>query len=100
MISGLVGRVLLALLFGYRRVISPVLTVLAGPRCRFHPSCSAYAVEAVQRLGPWRGGFLTLRRLARCHPFNPGGYDPVPVDRPVAAHPLDSLQRPTGASSC
>ncbi|HHG2223968.1 MULTISPECIES: membrane protein insertion efficiency factor YidD [unclassified Synechococcus] len=65
---------LLALISGYRRWISPVL----GPRCRFIPSCSAYGLEAIQRHGPWRGGWLTLRRLLRCHPFTPCGCDPVP----------------------
>lgn len=65
---------LLLLLRGYKRVISPLL----GPRCRFYPSCSDYAAEAIGRFGPWRGGWLTVRRLARCHPLCEGGHDPVP----------------------
>lgn len=65
---------LLLLIQLYRRWISPLL----GPRCRFIPSCSAYGFEAIQRHGPWRGGWLTLRRLLRCHPFTPCGCDPVP----------------------
>ncbi|MCX5932789.1 MAG: membrane protein insertion efficiency factor YidD [Cyanobacteria bacterium] len=65
---------LMALITGYRRWLSPLL----GPRCRFIPSCSAYGLEAIQRHGPWRGGWLTLRRLLRCHPFTPCGCDPVP----------------------
>ena len=65
---------LLLLLAVYRRLISPLL----GPRCRFVPTCSTYAVEAVQRHGALRGSWLTLKRLLRCHPFAEGGYDPVP----------------------
>ncbi|MFY8147767.1 MAG: membrane protein insertion efficiency factor YidD [Prochlorococcaceae cyanobacterium] len=69
-----VAALLLALIGFYRRWISPQL----GPRCRFIPSCSAYGLEAIRRHGPWRGGWLTLRRLLRCHPFTPCGCDPVP----------------------
>ena len=68
------GRLLVTLLTGYRRFISPLL----GPRCRFYPSCSAYALEAVQVHGALRGSLLAVRRLSRCHPFHPGGLDPVP----------------------
>lgn len=59
---------------GYRLLLSPVL----GGHCRFVPSCSRYAEEAVQNHGPWRGTWLTVKRLARCQPFSRGGYDPVP----------------------
>ena len=69
-----VTRVLMAAVTGYRRFISPLLP----PRCRFEPSCSAYALEALQVHGAARGLWLAMARIARCHPFNPGGYDPVP----------------------
>jgi hypothetical protein len=62
------------LVLGYRYAVSPML----GQHCRFHPSCSSYALEALQRHGAARGGWFALRRLARCHPWHPGGYDPVP----------------------
>lgn len=58
----------------YQYAISPYLP----PSCRFYPTCSAYAVEALERHGFLRGSLLALRRILRCHPFNPGGYDPVP----------------------
>ena len=57
---------------------SPRGKPILGPRCRFIPSCSEYAIEAISRHGPWRGGWLTLKRLFRCHPFTPCGCDPVP----------------------
>lgn len=68
------AALLLALIGFYRQWISPLL----GPRCRFIPSCSAYGLEAISRHGPWRGRWLTLRRLLRCHPFTACGCDPVP----------------------
>ncbi|HTQ74823.1 MAG TPA: membrane protein insertion efficiency factor YidD [Burkholderiales bacterium] len=68
------SRLLSLLVAGYRYAVSPLL----GMHCRFHPSCSAYALEALERHGAARGGWLALRRLARCHPWHPGGHDPVP----------------------
>ena len=58
----------------YQYLISPVL----GPSCRFYPSCSEYACQAFERYGPVKGLLLAVKRLLRCHPFNPGGVDPVP----------------------
>ncbi len=68
----------IALIKAYRYVLSPLL----GNRCRFYPSCSHYAEEALAQYGMTRGGWLTLRRLLRCHPWHPGGVDPVP-EQPV-----------------
>ncbi|MBQ7485696.1 MAG: membrane protein insertion efficiency factor YidD [Oscillospiraceae bacterium] len=67
-------RALLRLLRFYQRQISP----LSPPRCRFIPTCSEYAVQAVEKYGAARGAFLAAKRLMRCHPFHKGGYDPVP----------------------
>jgi putative membrane protein insertion efficiency factor len=73
------------LIRAYQLLVSPWL----GPRCRFYPSCSQYALEALEQHGLGRGGLLALYRLARCHPGCAGGYDPVPVQ----AHPLTSLEQ-------
>jgi len=70
--------VLLALLWVYARLVSPMLHALTGARCRFYPTCSSYAREAIERYGAIRGGWLAFRRLMRCHPFHPGGVDPLP----------------------
>lgn len=71
---GLGARLLLLLIEGYRLLLAP----LVGGHCRFWPSCSAYADEAIQRHGAARGSQLSILRLLRCHPFSPGGVDPVP----------------------
>ncbi len=67
-------RVAATLIRAYQVSISPLL----APSCRFHPTCSQYAEESVLRHGLMRGGWLAIKRLARCHPWHPGGYDPVP----------------------
>jgi putative membrane protein insertion efficiency factor len=67
-------RVLIALVRAYQYVARPLL----GANCRFYPSCSDYAREAIERHGAVRGVWLAVRRIARCHPYHPGGYDPVP----------------------
>jgi uncharacterized protein len=69
-----IRAILLGLLAAYRRFVSPLLP----PACRFHPTCSAYAAEAVRRHGALKGSVLTVKRLGRCHPFCEGGVDPVP----------------------
>ena len=65
---------LMLLIKGYRYLLSPVLP----SQCRFEPSCSQYALQAVERHGSLRGSWLGLRRILRCHPWHPGGYDPIP----------------------
>ncbi len=68
------SHALSALIRAYQFVLSPVL----GGNCRFDPSCSAYALEAIRRFGAFRGGWLALRRVARCHPWCAAGHDPIP----------------------
>jgi putative membrane protein insertion efficiency factor len=67
--------VLKFLIRGYQLAISPFL----GPRCRFYPSCSHYAIEAIETHGSLRGSWLTIKRISRCHPWHEGGFDPVPA---------------------
>lgn len=82
--ANLAVRLLLAALRAYQVFLSPLL----GGACKFYPSCSHYAAEAVARHGARRGAWLALRRLLRCRPFSPGGYDPVPesLASPLRAH--------------
>jgi len=77
-------KALIFLIHLYQHWISP----LFGARCRFHPSCSAYAAQAIETHGALRGGWLALRRVGRCNPYNLGGYDPVP--------PTGSREAPRG----
>jgi putative membrane protein insertion efficiency factor len=66
--------ILVGLVRGYQIFLSPLLPAA----CRYYPTCSAYAVEAIERYGAWQGGWLALKRIGRCHPLRPGGFDPVP----------------------
>jgi uncharacterized protein len=68
-------KILIVLVRGYRKFISP----LTPPSCRFTPTCSEYAIEAIDRFGTIKGSYLTTLRILRCNPFHPGGYDPVPT---------------------
>ena len=67
-------RLALIVIRFYQRFISPLL----GSNCRFYPTCSQYALEAIEKYGFFKGSWLALKRILRCHPFHPGGYDPVP----------------------
>ena len=86
--------VLIALLKAYRFAISP----LYGQVCRYYPTCSAYALEAVETHGALRGSWLAARRLGRCHPWAAGGYDPVPGSRQTSTTEPDSVPSTTGAA--
>ena len=68
-------RLSILLIKSYRRFISP----LFPPTCRFQPTCSQYAIEAIDRFGMLQGGWFSVKRILKCHPFYPGGYDPVPT---------------------
>lgn len=72
--KSLLAKLMLALIAFYRTCISP----LTPPACRYTPTCSQYAQEAIRKYGPFRGGWLALKRILRCHPFGGSGYDPVP----------------------
>jgi len=72
-IQAVLKRILLMLVVGYRQLVSP----LFGARCRFYPSCSEYARQALEKHGAWRGGWLALKRVARCGPWSKGGLDPL-----------------------
>ena len=69
----IMARLMILFIRAYQLLLSPLL----GPSCRFYPSCSQYAIEAIEKYGFWRGGWMTTKRLGKCHPFHPGGYDPV-----------------------
>lgn len=79
--------VLILIIKAYRLMLSPWL----GGQCRFHPSCSTYSLEAIERHGALRGGWLMIYRILRCQPFCKGGYDPVPDSKPKAQQPESRL---------
>ncbi|MFZ9888124.1 MAG: membrane protein insertion efficiency factor YidD [Myxococcota bacterium] len=96
-LQGALSRLLLSLLWVYQKLISPLLP----PACRFQPTCSSYAVEAVKLHGPFAGSWLAARRVCRCHPFREGGYDPVPPlppDRTPTSTPSPPRDEPTEPS--
>ncbi len=70
----LLEYILIAIILFYRKLISPMFP----SSCRFYPTCSAYSLEAIKKYGPFRGIYLSVRRILKCHPYNKGGYDPVP----------------------
>jgi uncharacterized protein len=74
----------------YQLTLSRLLVALFGPVCRFTPSCSAYAIECIRLHGAARGSLLSMKRLSKCHPFHPGGYDPPPPPRERASRPSET----------
>ncbi|MEH7013663.1 membrane protein insertion efficiency factor YidD [Neobacillus niacini] len=72
-------KIFISIIRFYQVVISPI----KPPSCRFYPTCSHYGLEAVQRFGAFKGGWLTLKRILKCHPFHPGGIDPVPEKKEI-----------------
>ena len=69
----MIKKTLILLIKGYQKIISPLL----GKNCRFYPKCSQYAITAIEKHGVFKGGFLAIKRILKCNPFHPGGYDPI-----------------------
>ncbi|MBI4703953.1 MAG: membrane protein insertion efficiency factor YidD [Deltaproteobacteria bacterium] len=97
--EAMVARILVLLVRIYQLTLSRLILFVLGPVCRFEPSCSHYAVACLRAHGAWRGSLLSLRRLSKCHPFHPGGYDPPPpgLGRPSAASASQSVGSDHGA---
>lgn len=74
----LIGRVLGFLFLGFIKLYQVLISPLLGANCRFHPTCSQYGIEAIRKYGPFKGGWLTLKRIGRCNPWGGHGHDPVP----------------------
>lgn len=72
----MVKKILIGMIRFYQKFISPA----TPPSCRFYPTCSQYGLEAIQRFGALKGGYLTIKRILKCHPLHPGGVDPVPIE--------------------
>ena len=79
----MLGRLLIEFVKFYQRTLSRLIRLLWGRVCRFEPSCSEYAIACLERHGAYRGGLLSLKRLCKCHPLHPGGFDPPPREWPV-----------------
>lgn len=73
-VKSIMKKIFLILIHFYRRFISP----MKPPTCRFYPTCSQYSLEAIETYGALKGGWMSVKRISKCHPFHPGGYDPVP----------------------
>ena len=91
-----IGRVLATPLIQLIRVYQRVISPMRPPTCRFYPSCSAYAVTALERYGVLRGSWMAARRLGRCHPWTPGGVDHVPLRDPDTGRPIPGTTGPRG----
>jgi putative membrane protein insertion efficiency factor len=89
-VGQVVALPLVLLVKAYQRLVSPLLP----PTCRYYPSCSAYAVNALERFGPLRGTWMAVSRLLRCHPWSPGGVDHVPDRDPVTGRPVPGTTGP------
>ncbi|MGG5259020.1 membrane protein insertion efficiency factor YidD [Phycicoccus avicenniae] len=89
-VGRLLAAPLLLLIRGYQRFVSP----MRPPTCRYYPSCSAYAVTAIERFGPLRGTWMAAARLGRCHPWTPGGVDHVPDRDPATGRPIPGTTGP------
>jgi putative membrane protein insertion efficiency factor len=86
----MITRLLIALIRVYQRTLSRLILAAVGPVCRFEPSCSRYAVACLEGHGALRGSLLSVKRLCKCHPFHPGGYDPPPPPRRGRANHLEA----------
>ncbi|WP_416899776.1 MAG: membrane protein insertion efficiency factor YidD [Minwuia sp.] len=88
----MIARLLVLLLQAPIRFYSYVISPWLGPNCRYQPTCSAYALEALSKHGPVKGGWLAVRRIGRCHPFGGHGFDPVPEPAPHGGAPRTTLK--------